>query len=79
LLQFNCNEAVNFATADWLEFGMQAEEIYRDYRTVRPSVFSHARLIFTLCHNLEDIPKEYLQQYVFLCGIELAGNVCVLS
>lgn len=37
LSQFNCGEAVNFATSDWLRAGGEAEERYRSF--ARESVF----------------------------------------
>lgn len=46
---FNVGEAVNFATADWLPSGAEAEERYRLFG--RESVFSHQRLLFTLLYN----------------------------
>jgi hypothetical protein len=49
---FNCNEAVNFGTYDWLEFGRQSIEKYRTAN--RGSPFSIMRLLFTLCKNFTD-------------------------
>lgn len=54
---FNCGEAVNFATPDWLSIGFHAEQHYRLIN--RPSVFSHVRLLFTLLENINSFPIEY--------------------
>ncbi|KAF5101198.1 hypothetical protein DV451_002242 [Geotrichum candidum] len=40
---FNCNEAVNFAPPDWLPFGQESVETYREYN--RAPVFSHDSLV----------------------------------
>ncbi|EKX49136.1 hypothetical protein GUITHDRAFT_68209, partial [Guillardia theta CCMP2712] len=40
---FNCNEAVNFAPADWLPFGRASVERYKCKK--RSPVFSHERLV----------------------------------
>ena len=54
---FNCGEAVNFATPDWLHEGTQADERYRTF--ARSSVFSHQRLLFTLLyHNGQEFGKQ---------------------
>lgn len=53
---FNCGEAVNFASLDWLKAGGEAEKRYRIYG--RESVFSHQRLLFTLLKNHESLPKK---------------------
>jgi hypothetical protein len=45
-VQFNCGEAVNFATSDWLGFARASNERYR--RFARASVFSHDRLMLKL-------------------------------
>ena len=55
---FNCGEAVNFATHDWLKGGSEADERYRAF--ARVSVFSHQRLLFTLMHNKTEIPPSAL-------------------
>ena len=41
---FNCCEAVNFATADWLEWGFKAAARYRDFKHL--SAFSVTKLLF---------------------------------
>ena len=46
---FNCNEAVNFAPADWLPFGRASVERYKCKK--RSPVFSHERLVMTLAHR----------------------------
>lgn len=53
---FNCGEAVNFATHDWLKGGSEADERYRTF--ARNSVFSHQRLLFTLKHHAAGIPPQ---------------------
>lgn len=40
---FNCNEAVNFAPPDWLPFGQESVDTYREYS--RAPVFSHDSLV----------------------------------
>jgi histone demethylase JARID1 len=49
----NVGEAVNFATPDWITFGADANERYRQFS--RPSVFSHDRLAFTLANHVEEL------------------------
>jgi hypothetical protein len=44
--QYNCGEAVNFATSSWLRFARVSNERYR--RFSRASVFSHDRLMLKL-------------------------------
>jgi len=59
---FNCGEAVNFATPDWLKEGTEADERYRAFR--RSSVFSHQRLLLTLLyHNVQDSSKQRTGQF----------------
>lgn len=53
---FNVNEAVNFATYEWLPFGAAANEIYR--RHARHSVLSHVRLLFTLAHHIALLQED---------------------
>ena len=50
---FNVGEAVNFATADWLTYGSDADERYR--KLSRQSVFSHQRLLFTLLNHKQSL------------------------
>ena len=45
-MQYNCGEAVNFATSSWLRFARVSNERYR--RFARASVFSHDRLMLKL-------------------------------
>ncbi|KAM0057636.1 putative pectin lyase/virulence factor [Helianthus debilis subsp. tardiflorus] len=40
----NCEEAVNFAPADWLPYAGSGAERYRHYR--RPAVLSHEQLLY---------------------------------
>jgi len=53
---FNCGEAVNFATPDWLKGGSEADERYRSFS--RSSVFSHQRLLFTLLNHKSELPTN---------------------
>jgi len=53
---FNCGEAVNFATPDWLKGGSEADERYRSFS--RNSVFSHQRLLFTLLNHKSELPTD---------------------
>eukprot|EP00050_Salpingoeca_kvevrii_P014570 m.37540 g.37540 ORF g.37540 m.37540 type:complete len:1089 (-) comp5842_c1_seq1:46-3312(-) len=46
---FNCGEAVNFATADWLAFGYQATRDYRRQR--RPVSLDHEKLVIESCRT----------------------------
>jgi hypothetical protein len=62
LFQFNVGEAVNFATYDWLKFGVEAEERYR--LVARNSVFSHQRLLFTLLHHKKQVDPQFHPEYV---------------
>ena len=41
---FNCCEAVNFATADWLDHGFKAAARYRDFKHI--AAFSVTKLLF---------------------------------
>jgi histone demethylase JARID1 len=50
---FNVGEAVNFASPDWLRHGSEAEDRYQAIG--RPSVFSHNRLLFTICNHLKNL------------------------
>ncbi|KAJ2129465.1 hypothetical protein IW136_005832, partial [Coemansia sp. RSA 678] len=46
---FNFNEAVNFATPDWMPFGIASVKRYRQH--ARNPVFSHDELIMTMCES----------------------------
>lgn len=46
---WNCTEATNFATVDWLPFGALAAKDYANER--RSSVISHERLLFHLAYH----------------------------
>ena len=48
---FNCGEAVNFATPDWVQHARLANEHYRTI--ARLGVIGHDRLMFTLAHNVD--------------------------
>ncbi|RLN72974.1 hypothetical protein BBJ28_00022839, partial [Nothophytophthora sp. Chile5] len=47
---FNCAEAVNFATVDWLPWGARALRKYREYQKL--PVFCHEALVCTLAETL---------------------------
>ncbi|KAJ1450474.1 JmjC domain, hydroxylase-domain-containing protein [Pelagophyceae sp. CCMP2097] len=53
---FNVGEAVNFATAAWIDHAKLANERYR--RLGRLAVLSHDRLIFTLAHHAGELDLE---------------------
>lgn len=55
-VQFNCGEAVNFSSFDWLPYGVESVLRYRTY--ARESVFSYTRLLFTLWKNKKDLSKS---------------------
>ncbi|KAI0287615.1 PLU-1-like protein-domain-containing protein [Russula brevipes] len=50
---FNFNEAVNFALPDWLTYGRQCVERYREHR--KQPVFSHDELIITITQQSQSI------------------------
>jgi len=50
---WNCGEAVNFATADWISHGAQAVAEYRLAR--KKEVVSYDRLLFTMQYHLGDL------------------------
>jgi histone demethylase JARID1 len=52
-LQFNFNEAVNFALPDWLTYGRQCVERYREHR--KQPVFSHDELLITITQQSQSI------------------------
>ncbi|OWZ22872.1 Histone demethylase [Phytophthora megakarya] len=49
---FNCAEAVNFATLDWLPWGAKSLRKYREFRKL--PVFCHEALVCTLAETLVD-------------------------
>ncbi|KAL3672242.1 hypothetical protein V7S43_002902 [Phytophthora oleae] len=49
---FNCAEAVNFATMDWLPWGAKSLQKYRQFRKL--PVFCHEALVCTLAETLVD-------------------------
>ncbi|GMF19455.1 unnamed protein product [Phytophthora lilii] len=49
---FNCAEAVNFATVDWLPWGAKSLRKYREFRKL--PVFCHEALVCTLAETLVD-------------------------
>ncbi|KAF4150300.1 PLU-1-like protein [Phytophthora infestans] len=49
---FNCAEAVNFATLDWLAWGAKSLKKYREFRKL--PVFCHDALVCTLAETLAD-------------------------
>ncbi|KAF8265161.1 hypothetical protein EI94DRAFT_1736530 [Lactarius quietus] len=50
---FNFNEAVNFALPDWLTYGRQCVERYREHR--KQPVFSHDELLITITQQSQSI------------------------
>ncbi|TPX31535.1 hypothetical protein SmJEL517_g05157 [Synchytrium microbalum] len=57
---FNFCEAVNFATADWLSYGTQSIERYRDFRKM--PVFNHEELLITTaCKNNDEQTALWLK------------------
>jgi histone demethylase JARID1 len=59
---FNCGEAVNFAIADWISAGAEAETRYRLF--ARESVFSYQRLLFTLLQHANEM-RSGLKRLLF--------------
>ena len=57
-LGFNCGEAVNFATADWIPIGRECLEKYRSH-PARTSVIAHDRLVLELAQHFVRRGKEY--------------------
>ena len=53
---FNCGEAVNFATSDWIPHGSQSVVDYR--LKGKKEVFSFDRLLFTLTYHLDSLSLE---------------------
>jgi len=53
---FNCGEAVNFATSDWIPHGSQSVVDYR--LKGKREVFSFDRLLFTLTYHLPKLSLE---------------------
>ncbi|CAI5733936.1 unnamed protein product [Hyaloperonospora brassicae] len=49
---FNCAEAVNFATVDWLPWGAKSLRKYREFRKL--PVFCHEALVCTLAESVVD-------------------------
>ena len=70
---FNCGEAVNFATDDWIAHGALSVHNYRVQ--FKPEVFSFDRLMFTLTHHLTDLSgatcKALLEQLEHLLNDEV--------
>mmetsp|Transcript_18408 Transcript_18408/g.36372 ORF Transcript_18408/g.36372 Transcript_18408/m.36372 type:complete len:283 (+) Transcript_18408:155-1003(+) len=53
---FNCGEAVNFATSDWIPHGSQSVVDYR--LKGKKECFSFDRLLFTLTYHLKELSLE---------------------
>jgi hypothetical protein len=52
-LQFNFNEAVNFALPDWLSLGRDCVQRYKEHRKL--PVFSHDELLVTITQQSQSI------------------------
>jgi len=52
-LQYNCAEAVNFATIDWFKFGSKCVEKYREFK--KEPCFCHDELLINVLKNDESI------------------------
>jgi histone demethylase JARID1 len=52
-IQLNLNEAVNFALPDWLPFGRDCVQRYREHRKL--PVFSHDELLVTITQQSQSI------------------------
>ena len=67
-IDFNIAEAVNFATSDWLSFGLKCTERYRIFG--RRQAFSHDELICKLCQRIEILDLQTLkwlfESYLFI-------------
>jgi len=46
---YNCAEAVNFATIDWLKFGAKCVDTYRKFK--KEPCFSHDELLMNVVNN----------------------------
>jgi hypothetical protein len=57
---FNCAEAVNFATVDWLPWGAKSLRKYREFHKL--PVFCHEALVCTLAETLVDGSSFDLEQ-----------------
>jgi histone demethylase JARID1 len=53
LHQFNFNEAVNFALPEWLPYGRDCVQRYREHRKL--PVFSHDELLITITQQSQSI------------------------
>jgi histone demethylase JARID1 len=51
--QFNFNEAVNFALPEWLPYGRDCVQRYREHRKL--PVFSHDELLITITQQSQSI------------------------
>ncbi|PIA16685.1 JmjC-domain-containing protein, partial [Coemansia reversa NRRL 1564] len=76
---FNFNEAVNFATTDWMPYGTNSVQRYQQYG--RNPVFSHDELLMTMCEeDAEFLKQEWFQRAAAeMLGRELAGRARVRS
>eukprot|EP00249_Psilotum_nudum_P018459 c26816_g1_i1 orf=766-3156(-) len=87
---FNCAEAVNFATADWLPFGRVGVEEYRLYH--KEAVLSHDELVCVLAKNacnsemsswlrneliyVKELERKQ-RQHLWSCGVVRSSRITV--
>lgn len=78
---WNVAEAVNFATADWLSFGLKCVARYQVYG--RRQAFAHEELIARLCERMEVLDQPTLkwlfENFLFLYKAHYEFIKCMLS
>ncbi|RLN55794.1 hypothetical protein BBP00_00008329 [Phytophthora kernoviae] len=74
---FNCAEAVNFATVDWLPWGARSLRKYREFHKL--PVFCHEALVCTLAETLVDgstFDFELTESYLLPAVQQLLEDYC---
>ena len=80
--QLNFNEAVNFALPDWLPYGRQCVQRYREHRKL--PVFSHDELLVTITQQSQSIVTalwcvssrcSVCEVFVLMCPSRLNGSL----